>query len=172
MKNHTTIQRLVKSLCKTLRKEVLSKFRAPLTGRITEIVPFLTFSDAEQTAVAHKYMTELGKDLAKPVVISPNETRQRLAGDIELQVPKDYSVCRAIAKEDYMEQLGPRSVIHGVNKIESEVLEQSLEMHGEIEEGKDVATHRVEVNTDDGIEICPIRPSTTTAGITAGRERP
>lgn len=157
------IQRHVSGLCKSLRDESISKFGAPLTGRITEFVPFLTFSAAEQAAVAHKYLTELGKELAKPVVISEDETRQRFVGDIDLQVPKDYSVCRIIAEEEYLEQLGARSVINGVNRlIESEIVDHYLEMNDEIKEYQGITTYRVELNVDGGIEVCYVPPITTT----------
>ncbi|KUI61232.1 Chaperone protein ClpB [Cytospora mali] len=162
--DQTAIQKIVRGLCKTLRTEAISKFGAPLTGRITEFVPFLTFSDAEQAAVTHKYLTEVGKELAKPIVISEEETRQRFVGNIDLQVPKDYSICRIIAKEEYLEQLGARSVINGVRRmIEGEVLDHYLELEGEIREDQGVTTYRVTPNQEDGVEVCYVRPSTTMA---------
>lgn len=167
--NHTALfqsagqigsEKLVKGLCKTLRTESISTFGAPLTGRITEFVPFLTFSEAEQAAVAHKYLTEIGKELAKPVVVSREEEKQRFVGDIDLQVPNDYSVCRIIAKEEYIDQLGARSVINGVNRmIEGEVIDHYLEMEDEIKDGQGITTYRVQSNVDDDIEVCYVRPS-------------
>lgn len=158
-------EKLVKGLCKTLRTESISTFGAPLTGRITEFVPFLTFSEAEQAAVAHKYLTELGKELAKPVVITREEEKQRFVGDIDLQVPKDYSVCRIIAQDEYVEQLGARSVINGVNRmIEGEVIDHYLEMDDEIKEDQGIATYRVQSNVDDDIEVCYVRRTTPGAG--------
>lgn len=151
-------EKLVNGLCKTLRTESISKFGAPLTGRITEFVPFLTFSQIEQAAVAHKYLTELGKELAKPVVISHEEEKQRFVGDVDLQVPKDYTVCRIIAHDEYVEQLGARSVINGVNRmIEGEVIDHYLEMEDEIREGQGITTYRVQPNVDDDIEVCYVR---------------
>lgn len=128
------------------------------TGRITEFVPFLTFSQVEQAAVAHKYLTEVGKELAKPVAVTREEEKQRFVGDIDLHVPKDYSVCRIIAQDEYVEQLGARSVINGVNRmIEGEVIDHYLEMEDEIKEGQGVATYRVQPNVDDDIEVCHVR---------------
>lgn len=109
-------QKLLKGLCNTLRKESIGKFGAPLTGRITDFIPFLTFSEVEQAAVAHKCMAEVGKELAKPVVITPGRENQRFIGDIHLQAVQDYSICRVIAKEEYVEQLGARSLIEGVKR--------------------------------------------------------
>lgn len=153
-----TSEKLVKGLCKTLRTESISTFGAPLTGRITEFVPFLTFSQTEQAAVAHKYLTEVGKELAKPVVVSREEGKQRFVGDIDLQVPKDYTVCRIIAQDEYVEQLGARSVINGVNRmIEGEVIDHYLEMEDEIREGQGITTYRVQPNLDDDIEVCYVR---------------
>lgn len=151
-------EKLVKGLCKTLRRESISTFGAPLTGRITEFVPFLTFSHIEQAAVAHKYLTEVGKELAKPVVVSREEEKQRFVGDIDLQIPKDYTVCRIIAHDEYIEQLGARSVINGVNRmIEGEVIDHYLEVEDEIREGQGITAYRVQANLDDGIEVCYVR---------------
>ncbi|KAK2608062.1 hypothetical protein N8I77_006697 [Diaporthe amygdali] len=159
-------EKLVKGLCKTLRTESISTFGAPLTGRITEFVPFLTFSEAEQAAVAHKYLTELGKELSKPVVITREEEKQRFVGDIDLQVPKDYSVCRVIAQDEYVEQLGARSVINGVSRmIEGEVIDHYLEMDDEIKEGQGITTYRVQSNVDDDIEVCYVRRSAPGVGV-------
>ncbi|ROV93474.1 hypothetical protein VSDG_06732 [Cytospora chrysosperma] len=160
--DQAVIEKHVRGLCKALRTEAISKFGAPLTGRITEFVPFLTFSDAEQIAVVHKYLADLGTELAKPVIVSEDETRRRLVGLIDLQVLKDYSVCRAIANEAYLEQLGARSVIDGVRRlIESEVIDHYLEIHDEIKEDQGEVTYRVELNVDGGIEVCYVPPSAT-----------
>ncbi|KAI3395837.1 hypothetical protein diail_850 [Diaporthe ilicicola] len=151
---------LVEGLCKTLRRESISTFGAPLTGRITEFVPFLTFSEAEQAAVAHKYLTEVGKDLSRPVVVTHEEGKQRLVGDIDLQVPNDYSVCRIIAQQEYVDQLGARSVISGVYRmIEGKVIDDYLEMDDEIKEGQGITTYRVQSNVDGDIEVSYVRPA-------------
>ncbi|POS77932.1 hypothetical protein DHEL01_v203673 [Diaporthe helianthi] len=156
--NLATAEKLVKGLCKTLRTESISQFGAPLTGRITEFVPFLTFSKIEQAAVVHKYLTEVGRDLANPVVVTREEEKQRFLGDIDLQVRKDYSACRIIARDEYVEQLGARSVINGVNRmIEGEVIDHYLNMEDEIREGQGIATYRVQPNVDDEIEVCYVR---------------
>lgn len=160
--DQATIQKHVTDLRERLRKEAISKFSAPLAGRITDFVPFLTFSATEQAAIVHKCLTELRKDLAKPVVISEDETRQRSVGNIDLQVPKDYSICRIIAEKEYLESLGARSLINGVNRmIESVIIDHYLEIHDEIKEDQDITTYRLEVNVDGGIEVCYIPPSTT-----------
>lgn len=156
--DQTAIQKEVKGLCKTIRKEAISKFSAPVTGRITEFVPFLTFSGAEQAGVVHKCLTELAMELAKPVVIPDDKKKIRFVGKIDLQVPKDYSVCRAIAEEEYLEELGARSLISGVRRlIDNEVMEDYLEIDEEIREDQDIITIRVELNVDGEIEVlrCP-----------------
>lgn len=138
------VQELVKSLCKTLRKESIGKFGAPLTGRITDFVPFLTFSEGEQACVAHKDLTEVGKNMAKPIVVSRDRKEQRFVGNIDLQVPKDYSICRIIAQEEYLVQLGARSVISGVRRlVEDEVLDHFLDIDAEITEDQGITTYRV-----------------------------
>lgn len=162
LKDQTAVQKHVRSLCRMFRTEAISRFGAPLTGRITEFVPFLTFSDAEQVAVVHKYLADLGKEMARPIIISEDEARQRLVCRINLQVLKDYSLCRAIAKEAYLEQLGARSVIDGVRRvIESEVIDYYLEINDGIKEDQDEVTYRVELNVDGGIEVYYVPSSTT-----------
>lgn len=156
-------QKVVKSLCKKIRLESIEKFGAPLTGRITDFIPFLTFSSGEQAVVAHKYLALLGQESAKPVVISHDECKQRFVGDIDLQVCHDYSVCRIIAREGYIEQLGARSLIHGVKRlVEDEVLDHYLDANAELKEGQSIATYRVDVNEDDEIEVDYVQQKTWT----------
>lgn len=145
---------VVKSLCKSIRLESIEKFGAPLTGRITDFIPFLTFSSGEQAVVAHKYLALLGQELTKPVVTSHDEGKQRFVGDIDLQVSSDYSVCRLIAAEGYVAQLGARSLIDGVRRlVEDEVLDHYLNAEAEIKEGQSIATYCVDVNEDKEIEV-------------------
>ncbi|CAN8105255.1 unnamed protein product [Discula destructiva] len=144
-----------KKLCKTLREESIGEFGAPLTGRITDFVPFLTFSKGEQACVAHKHLTEVGKEMAKSLVVSRDMTTQRFIGDIDMQVPRDYSICQIIAQEEYLEQLGARSVINGVHRlIEDPILDHFLGIESAITEGQGTTTYRVEANRDHDIEIC------------------
>lgn len=153
--DQVAVQKLVKGLCKTLRTESIEKFGAPLTGRITDFIPFLTFSEGEQACVAHKYLTEVGKEMAKPIVVSRDKKEQRFVGNVDLQVRKDYSICRIIAQEEYLVQLGARSVISGVSRlVEDEVLDHFLDIDEEIAEDQGVTTYRVEPNRDDEIEVC------------------
>lgn len=156
--NISAKQKVLKDLCKELRNESIGKFGAPLTGRITDFIPFVTFSAGEQAVVAHRNLALLGQELAKPIVISDDEDKQRFVGDIDLQVSKDYSVCRIIAKDGYVEQLGARSLISGVKRlVEGEVLDLYLDKDAELKEGQDIATYRVEVNEDDEIEVCHVQ---------------
>jgi len=56
-----------------------------VVGRITRIVPFFPFEDAEAAVVAHKYVLQLQDDVKKPVQLAQN----RLIGDIQLKVRED-----------------------------------------------------------------------------------
>lgn len=128
----------------------------PLTGRINDFIPFLTFSPGEQAVVAHKYLTEFGQEIAKPVSLSDDEKKDRLVGDIDLRVPKDYSLCRAIAGGYYDQQLGARSVIEGVDRmVKSEVLDHYIwETSAPVKDGQGRVEYRAEVNADDEVEVC------------------
>lgn len=130
----------------------------PLTGRITEFIPFLTFSPGEQAVVAHKYLTEFGQEIAQPVSLSDDEKRDRLVGDIDLRVSRDYSLCRVIARDYYDQQLGARSVIEGVERmVRSEVLDHYIwETDEPVRDGQGRAEYRAEVNADDEVEVCRV----------------
>lgn len=153
-KGTSTSNPLAKRLCKTLRVESIAEFGAPLTGRITEFVPFLTFSAVEQAVVAYRNLREAGMQLPMPVVTSSEGPQQRLVGNIDLRVARDYSTCRIIAETEYVQQLGARSLFKGVKRlVESEVLEHYLSVDDEIVQGQDVATYRVESTEDDDIQV-------------------
>ncbi|KAL2130837.1 hypothetical protein VTI74DRAFT_5880 [Chaetomium olivicolor] len=98
-----------------VRQALLVPFQS---GRITDFIPFLPFSPIEQAAVADKCLADLGQELAKPIDTYEQATRFRPVGNIDLQVKRGYSVCKALADQGYVQQLGARSII---NTIESEI---------------------------------------------------
>ncbi|CAN8097994.1 unnamed protein product [Discula destructiva] len=129
----------------------------PLTGRITDFIPFLTFSPGERAVIAHKYLTEFRKKVAKPISLSDDDTKDVLVGNIELDISKDYSLCRVIAKS-YDRQLGARSIVQGVDQmITSKVLDHYIwEIEEALREEQGIARYCAEVDVDDAVGICYI----------------
>lgn len=147
---------LVDDLCDTLRTESLGKLSEPLTGRITEFIPFLTFSEGERAIVAHKYLTEVGKSKIKPVCLTHEVAKQRFVGKVELQVSslRDYAVCRVMAKS-YNRFIGARSVKSGVRRLVEKPVSDLYydEAHAEVTEDQDVVAYRVDVDVEDKIKV-------------------
>ncbi|KAK0704276.1 P-loop containing nucleoside triphosphate hydrolase protein [Apiosordaria backusii] len=145
-------RKLGKKLSAIIKKESITKFGAPLTGRITSVIPFLTFSPTEQAAVACKEMDRLKRKLARPVKLCDDLKLYRPVGNIKLQIPFSYSVCKALASQGYVEQLGARSII---NIADSEValplVTQYLAAREEVSEDQPESGFTVTVDADLGI---------------------
>ncbi|KAK0669289.1 P-loop containing nucleoside triphosphate hydrolase protein [Cercophora samala] len=145
-------RKLSKKLSATIRKCSIETFGAPLTGRITSVMPFLIFSPTEQAAVACKQMDRLGRKLARPVKLCDDLKLYRPVGDIKLQIPFSYSVCKALVSQGYDEQLGARSII---NTVDSEValplVTQYLAAREEICEDEEESCFMITVDADLGM---------------------
>ncbi|KAK4155853.1 P-loop containing nucleoside triphosphate hydrolase protein [Chaetomidium leptoderma] len=129
----------------------LGQAAAPLTGRITDFIPFLPFSPIEQAAVADKYLAKLGRELTKPIDTLEEPTRYRPVGNVDLQVKRGYSVCRALAEEGYVEELGARSIINTVTgEIRDPVVDMYLATKDETREGQPAEIFVVGVDADSG----------------------
>lgn len=120
--NRNEKRRLVEQLCKTLEVKSIDTFGAPLAGRITDFIPFLTFSHGERAVVAQKSLTNLGKQLSRPIRLSDNKSEEQLVGDVDMRVDDDYTVCRLLA-EGYIPQTGARSIMKTVERrVKAEVV--------------------------------------------------
>jgi ATP-dependent Clp protease ATP-binding subunit ClpA len=107
--------------------------QAPVTGRISDFLPFLPFSSGEQAVVAHKSLLELTRRVRKPINLSPGASEQ-LLGNVRIHIRKDGSVCRAIAETEYSSELGARSLITGAKVVEDKLVEAYLEVDDTIKE--------------------------------------
>ncbi|KAK6220723.1 hypothetical protein LQW54_001914 [Pestalotiopsis sp. IQ-011] len=125
--------RLVKKLCGDLRKESIAAFGAPLTGRIKDIVPFLRFSDAEATIVAHKGFMEYEDEVANPVKLSDKKEEDRYIGNVRIEVKNDSSTFSHIARHSYLPQTGARSIFDG---LERQVIEEMTDLY--LKDGDDL----------------------------------
>ncbi|KAK0629585.1 P-loop containing nucleoside triphosphate hydrolase protein [Bombardia bombarda] len=136
-KSMNEAEKLVQKLSGMIKEECIWKFTAPMAGRIKSFLPFLTFSPCEQAAVADKYLSEFGKDATKPLKISDNPATARMFGNVDVQLRRGYSVCKALAANGgYVRELGARSIINAVDcKVGQPVINSYLDSREEIVEG-------------------------------------
>ena len=142
----------LKSLSRKLAGELRSSFLdcvgAPVTGRVSDFIPFLPFSKGEQAVVTHKFLLDLAKHVAAPVVLGPaqgkdvgrtsggsgSEDQHQALGNIKLCVRRDASVCTRLAEAEYREDLGARTLSNAVGNVKDLLVESYLEEDAEIEE--------------------------------------
>lgn len=94
--------------------------------------------------LVHKGLLVLKDKLALPVKLRgdfPNPI-----GRVDLTIRKDASICQLLAKDEYMPDLGARSLRHGVNLVREWVYEKYLDMEGPIEESGPVQEMALEVH--------------------------
>ncbi|ETS77033.1 hypothetical protein PFICI_10907 [Pestalotiopsis fici W106-1] len=125
-------ERLVNELCQQLRRESISKWGAPLTGRIKTFMPFLRFSDAESIIVAHKGFMDYEAEVAKPIVLAKDPKHDRYIGNVRIAVKNDSSLFSRLSKENYIPETGARGIFDGV---ERELIDPLTEMY--LKDGED-----------------------------------
>jgi ATP-dependent Clp protease ATP-binding subunit ClpA len=138
----------------------MSHFGHPLTGRISEIVPFLTFSPDEQAVVSHKGIMDFEARLRRPVVLSPNakilsgEGEDNLVGSIRLDIENEPDICSTIAQKGYSPQLGARSILNAATEdIYTPLVSQYLDIDEDFDEAQPETIFKVGINADKGIEV-------------------
>ncbi|RSM04374.1 hypothetical protein CDV31_010076 [Fusarium ambrosium] len=139
---------LSKELSKQLRQTFLHYFKAPLTGRVSDFVPFLPFSSGEQAVITHKMLLQLAEEFRRPIVVSEGSDEQ-LVGNIRLKIRRDATVCRLLADEHYHKNLGARSLKAGVQKVKGIVTQAYLEEDEEIQENGGLRDFIIEVQGDE-----------------------
>ncbi|KAK0309977.1 hypothetical protein LTR01_004175 [Friedmanniomyces endolithicus] len=124
---------LLKQLSYKIRDDFRSKHGAPVAGRISEFLPFLTFTIGEQAVIVHKALLELGRKVRQPVslVDGPDE---KLLGNVKLRIRRDVSVCRALAESEYHPDLGARSLLVAAEKVKRMLVDEYLNIDEEITE--------------------------------------
>ncbi|KAJ9158282.1 ATPase, aaa-2 [Coniochaeta hoffmannii] len=131
-------QRLAKKLATALRAAFLDRFGAPVTGRVSDFIPFLPFSRGEQAVVVHKFLLEMAGRVRDPVRLRPGPEAdgEQLLGNVRLRVRRDTSVCARLAETEYSEELGARSLRKAVEDVQDRLVESYLDEDREIEEGE------------------------------------
>lgn len=126
-----------KSLQRFLEKDAISKFGAPITGRLSAIVPFLPFSKEEQAVVAYKFMRELWNEVRKPI----NTASKDFARHLFLHFADDGQIAKYLADQYYNPALGARSLENAVGReikdtLAQEFLEEEARIADEMNEGR------------------------------------
>lgn len=141
-------------LCRQLRTEFMGHFGAPLAGRITEILPFLTFSQSESAVIVHKILMNLETEVVRRVHLSANKEEDIYVGNISMRIRKDATVCSKIADEGYDKKTGARSIAQAVERIvEDPLISQYLKNGDEFDENQPTTYFDIDVNVDDEIDV-------------------
>ncbi|KAI1767877.1 P-loop containing nucleoside triphosphate hydrolase protein [Hypoxylon sp. FL1150] len=147
-------QSLTKQLVTRLRKECMTHFGAPLAGRITEIIPFLTFSPDEAAVVAHKGYLKLEADVARPVKLPETKKGDVLVGNVQLDLRHDSVVCSTVANGSYVPELGARSILGGIKEtIVGPLVYQYLQDGDGFAEDQKKTFFTVGVNAEKNVEV-------------------
>ncbi|KAI1085469.1 P-loop containing nucleoside triphosphate hydrolase protein [Whalleya microplaca] len=145
---------LMRRLIYRLRKECVTKFGAPLSGRITEIIPFITFSADEAAVVVDKAIMKMEAKVVRPVVVSSTKEGDNLVGNIELEVTRDATVCSKLANDYYEPQLGARSIFNGVDEVVvTSLVDQYLKDGDDLAEDQKMSFFKIGINGEDEVEV-------------------
>ncbi|KAI1373965.1 P-loop containing nucleoside triphosphate hydrolase protein [Hypoxylon crocopeplum] len=162
---------LHKRLCRQLRKECIESFGAPLTSRITDVIPFLTFNEDEQAVLADKCIMELETKLASPVVKSANPDEDKPVGNVQMRLLDNAAVCSKIAKEYYLPEVGARSISGGVDAtITHSVIGQYLEDGDDYNEDQAETKFQVGISEENEVEVSQASTGTSSAGYLGFKE--
>ncbi|KXJ85108.1 P-loop containing nucleoside triphosphate hydrolase protein [Microdochium bolleyi] len=157
----TEKKKLGKKLSKALRQAFLARFavgllpHAPVTGRITDFVPFLPFTTGEQAVITRKFLLDLQRLVCQPVVLSFEE-RHPLLGDIRLKIHHDGAVCRTLAEMEYDAELGSRSLAGAVKIVENQLVTAYLDEEGQIAEAEGLSDYVVDERAGDVFAFKPV----------------
>ncbi|KAI1464575.1 P-loop containing nucleoside triphosphate hydrolase protein [Daldinia caldariorum] len=146
--------RLVEKLCRQLRKELTGSFGAPLSGRITEILPFLVFSPQEAAVIAHRQLMNLEAEVLRHVHLSLNKEEDVYVGNINISIKNDATICTTITRDEYDKQTGARSINLAVERIvQDPLVSKYLKDGDEFDENQPTTSFIIDVDVDGEIEV-------------------
>ena len=99
------------SLQRDLESEFTNRLGAPLTGRLSRIVPFFPFTAPEQAVTCYKFMRELWTMVRSPIDVS----KRKFARHTYLSFRDDGVLAGWLAKRNYSPYLGARSLEKAVH---------------------------------------------------------
>lgn len=116
-----------------LERSFYTTLGAPLTGRLSAIIPFLPFSKEERAVTTFKFMRKLFNETRKPISVE----NKHLARHLYLNFMDDGQIASYIAEKYYFPELGARSLSKAVNtqichKLTKAFLEQGDEVGDEM----------------------------------------
>ena len=157
-------------LQKKLNFAFTERFGAPLTGRISSVVPFLPFTKNEQAVLVSTVIRQLRNEVRKPIDI---EAKQFVRG-IHLNLVDEWQIAKNMAKEGYEPKFGARSLRNVVNqqierKLVNDLRKGEERIKNELDESKPLLRFNVRV-TDEGKESEDLEVKKV--GVTALQFRP
>ncbi|KAL8807099.1 MAG: hypothetical protein Q9182_000932 [Xanthomendoza sp. 2 TL-2023] len=116
-----------------LEQNFQHRFGAPLTGRLSAIIPFLPFRKEERAVVTYTFMRTLVNESRQPVSVEANQ----LARHLFLNFVDEGQLASFIAEKYYCAELGARSLLKAVNtqishKVTNAFLMQDEEIKDEV----------------------------------------
>lgn len=125
----------LKALHGQLKHVFIQEFGAPVTGRVSSVVPFLPFTANEQAVVAYTFVRKLRNEVRKKIDIKA----ERFLRHIHLNLLDDGQIVRHLVAEGYVMELGARSLEGEVarqveQKLSTEFLKGRERIEDEVDE--------------------------------------
>lgn len=93
-----------------LRKHVIGELGAPLTGRLSSIIPFMPFNPGEQAVATYKFMRDLWHLVRKPIDMAA----KFFPGHLFISFIDDGSIAAHLARKNYCTETGARTLQRAV----------------------------------------------------------
>lgn len=125
-----------KLLDSLLKKHIINKIGAPVTSRISEIVPFVPFNEDEQAVTTYKFMRQLWNKVRAPIDTGKNW----FPGHSYLNYVDDGRIAAYLAMDGYNPELGARSLQNAVfrgiqKKVADAFFGEAEEVHDKMNDG-------------------------------------
>lgn len=148
-------ERLAEKLCAQLRKEFVGHFGAPLAGRISQIIPFLEFSQAEAAVIAHQMLVDMEREAKRRMRLAVDVADDVYVGNSRVAIRRDAEVSAAIVRDEgYSRETGARSIARAVERAALEpFVSQLLQSGDRFDENEPISHFAVEMNVDKEVEV-------------------